>query len=68
MAKPWEQLVADWATDNGIPLNSAIIGLSGTRAWLAARASHKANATEKEVRYNLSLALAQGGMTPIRVD
>jgi hypothetical protein len=61
MPPTWEQLVADWATDNGIGLTGAILQLSGTPGWLEAKQRCRDGAAEKVVRHLLDAALAATG-------
>jgi len=58
----FETLIANWATDRGIPLSEAVIRLEGTPMWVKAKlcfAVHGADA-EPEIRRFLDAALAAG--------
>jgi len=64
----FDTILANWATDAGLPHDSALIALGATSSFLEARKQHKAGASERVVRLQLDLALSDVGMDKIRMD
>ena len=46
----FDQLVANWATDKGVPVTCAKARLMGTPEWVEARLSHAQGNGEQDVR------------------
>jgi len=64
----WDTILANWATDAGLGHDDALLHLGATSAFLEARRQCKAGASERVVRLQLDLALADVGMHKIGMD
>ena len=49
----FDQLVANWATDKGVPVTCAKARLMGTPEWVEARLQHSKGASDRVVRMQL---------------
>lgn len=65
MPTAWDNLLADWATDNALEVSSAVMRLNGTPYWMEARRLFAVGAPPSQVRAALDAALAGSGMKPV---
>lgn len=61
MPTAWDSVVADFATDHGLPVSDVVTRIIGTPGWVEARRLHATGSPAVEVKRALGEALAAAG-------